>query len=122
MYSFFQQITRLVLVVVLFKRSSYIVFLEVQVVFLEPDQPTGTDMNEQNDPLQISNEEEHDKNPHGNTQVTKESEIKIYSACDDKSVASYDCKECQDILCDMCFQSHRIVKLTRNHTLTLLRL
>ena len=87
-----------------------------------PDQPTGTDMSEQNDPLQNSNEEEHDKNPHGNTQVTKESEIKICSACDDNSVASYDCKECQDILCDMCFQAHRIVKLTRNHTLTLLRL
>ena len=40
------------------------------------------------------------------------------TACDDKSVADWSCKECDEKLCDLCYKAHIRVKLTQNHALS----
>ena len=45
-------------------------------------------------------------------------ESTICSSCDDNNVAKFNCKECQDTLCNLCHDAHLKVKLTRNHTIT----
>ena len=47
-------------------------------------------------------------------------ESKICEGCDENSVASHHCVECQENLCDKCLDAHKKVKLTRHHNLTLL--
>ena len=37
------------------------------------------------------------------------------TACDDKSVADWSCKECNEKLCDLCYKAQKQVKLTQNH-------
>ena len=34
---------------------------------------------------------------------------------------SYSCNQCDNFLCDKCFEAHKKVKITRNHTLKLLK-
>ena len=34
---------------------------------------------------------------------------------------AYYCKECSDDLCEACFQDHKVVKLTKNHTVTVIK-
>lgn len=38
--------------------------------------------------------------------------------CDDKTMASYKCEQCDDLLCSDCGTAHQRVKLTRSHVLT----
>ena len=42
----------------------------------------------------------------------------ICTSCDDNNEAKFNCKECEDTLCNLCHDAHLKVKLTRNHTIT----
>ena len=46
-----------------------------------------------------------------------ESNTKLCDCCDDNFVVAYYCEECKDHLCESCYQAHKQVKLTRNHTI-----
>ena len=48
--------------------------------------------------------------------------LKICTGCNDNSEALYSCLECKDTLCELCYQAHLKVRLTRNHTLSQLPL
>ena len=52
-----------------------------------------------------------------NDSISTEVELAVVTctACDDISVALYFCKDCDDKLCDECYQAHKKVKITRNH-------
>ena len=50
-----------------------------------------------------------------------ESNTKLCSCCEDNFVAAYYCQECEDDICESCYQAHKIVKVTQNHTITVLK-
>ena len=47
-----------------------------------------------------------------------ESAFKDCSNCDEKSVASYNCEECEETFCELCHQAHLRLKSTQNHIVT----
>ena len=74
--------------------------LEKEVTFLEPQA------------LEKTFKEQNKKNS------LDESNTKLCSCCEDNSVAAYYCEDCKDELCQSCFQAQKIVKIARNHTIT----
>lgn len=46
----------------------------------------------------------------------KQTTIKC-TACDDKNVAEWFCKDCEENICEPCHKAHLRVKFTRNHSL-----
>ena len=46
-----------------------------------------------------------------------ESNTKLCECCDDNFVVAYYCEECKDHICVSCYQAHKQVRLTRNHTI-----
>ena len=59
------------------------------------------------------------------TRISVEDKVKVgwmnqikCTACDDKSVVDWSCKECDEKLCAFCYKAHIRVKLTQNHALS----
>ena len=46
-----------------------------------------------------------------------ESAIRICIGCENDLLASYYWIECSENICEQCFDAHKKVKLTKNHTL-----
>ena len=51
------------------------------------------------------------------TDSLNKSNTKLCDCCDDNFVVAYYCEDCKDHICESCFQAHKQVKLTRNHTI-----
>ena len=51
-----------------------------------------------------------------------ESNTQLCSSCEDNFVVAYHCTDCNEDLCEACNQAHKIVKLTRNHTIKTIKL
>ena len=50
-----------------------------------------------------------------------ESNTKLCPCCEDNAVAAYYCEDCREELCESCFQAHKIVKITKNHTIKVIK-
>ena len=64
----------------------------------------------------------HDSQDHQDRQDSQDSQDpeveSICSSCEYNNEAKFACKECQDTLCNLCYDAHLKVKLTKNHTIT----
>ena len=45
----------------------------------------------------------------------------ICKSCDDQSIATSRCEDCEENLCDECVKAHQRVKVTKDHKITLSR-
>ena len=42
----------------------------------------------------------------------------FHQSCDDQSIATSYCEDCEEYLCDDCVRAHRRVKMTKDHKIT----
>ena len=79
----------------------------------EPEQIELLDMpNQRNIVLQIEHEQ-------GSSKGEEIEELRIDEQvcpnCNDNSLGSYYCNNCEDILCDRCYETHSKLKITSDH-------
>ena len=64
-------------------------------------------------------ETEHEQGSYKGEEIEedKSNDEQVCPNCNDNSLGSYYCKNCDVILCDRCYETHSKLKITRDHDL-----